>query len=255
MSGAKPGAAALHFVGVGSAQAVELGSSCAVLELDGEPRLMIDCGPEALTAFLAAYQQSPPAIFLTHAHLDHVGGLERLFGRNYFDADWRGRTRLYIGAELVPLVQQRIADYPNVLAEGGVNFWDAFQLVAVSRHFWHAGIRFEVFPTRHHAPAPSFGLAWRGAFVYTGDTRPIPGQLAPFDAGATLIAHECGLVGNPSHTGLDDLAREYPQSLRERFVLYHYGSGADGEVLKAAGYRIATPGARFDLQGGVRLDP
>jgi len=36
---------ALHFLGVGSAQAVELGSSSDVLERDGAPLLLIDCGP------------------------------------------------------------------------------------------------------------------------------------------------------------------------------------------------------------------
>jgi hypothetical protein len=41
---------ALRFLGVGSAQAPELGSACGVLERDGEPLLMIDCGAEALSA-------------------------------------------------------------------------------------------------------------------------------------------------------------------------------------------------------------
>ena len=43
---------ALQFLGVGSSQAVELGSSGAVLERDGQPWLLIDCGPETLTRYL-----------------------------------------------------------------------------------------------------------------------------------------------------------------------------------------------------------
>jgi glyoxylase-like metal-dependent hydrolase (beta-lactamase superfamily II) len=70
---------ALRFLGVGSAAAVELGSACAVLERDGAPLLMIDCGADALTAYLARYGEPPRAIYLTHTHFDHVGGLERLF--------------------------------------------------------------------------------------------------------------------------------------------------------------------------------
>src|SRR5678809_185369 len=108
----------LHFLGVGSAQAVELGSSGAVLERDGAPLLLIDCGPETLTRYLEEYRSAPLAVYITHTHMDHVAGLERLFYRTYFDAVLRGGVRLYAHAALVPHLQGRIADYPNVIAEG-----------------------------------------------------------------------------------------------------------------------------------------
>ena len=163
----------LRFLGVGSAQAPELGSACGVLERGGEPFLMIDCGTEALSAYLERYGTPPRAIYITHTHMDHVGGLERLFYKIYFDAELRGSVRLYVHAALVPYLQARIADYPEVIAEGGANFWDAFTLVPVSRGFWHRDIWFGVFATRHHAPNTSFGIALPGSFVWTGDTRPV----------------------------------------------------------------------------------
>jgi ribonuclease BN (tRNA processing enzyme) len=229
----------LRFLGVGGAQAVELGSSSAVLERDGEPLLLIDCGPETLTTYLTRYRKPPPAIFITHTHMDHVGGMERLFFRSYFDNEVRGRIKLFVPASLVPLLQARVADYPDVLAEGGANFWDAFQLIPLSRGFWHAAFWFDVFATRHHAPNTSFGLALRGAFAYTGDTRPIPEMLGAYAANGELIAHDCALVGNPSHSGIDDLEREYNVDLRSRLLLYHYGSVEDGAALTRRGYRIA----------------
>lgn len=238
---------ALRFLGVGAALATELGSASAVLERDGKPLLLIDCGQEALTAYLARYGEPPDALYLTHVHLDHVAGMERLFVRSYFDAARRGRTRIYVAAPLVPLLQGRIADYPGVLAEGGANYWDAFQLIPHSRGFWHQGLWFDVFATRHHAPSTSFGLRLHGAFAYTGDTRPIPEVLEQVADAGELVAHDCGLVGNPSHTGLDDLEREYPRELRERMLLYHYGSAADGAALAAKGYRIARPGEAYAL--------
>jgi hypothetical protein len=168
--------------------------------------------------------------------------MERLFVASYFDPARRGQVRLYVPAPLVPLLHQRIASYPNVLAEGGANFWDAFQLVPVGEAFWHDGQRLEVFPVRHHWPETAFGLRLRGSMVWTGDTRPIPEMLARHADAGELIAHDCGLHGNPSHSGIDDLEREYPPALLARCVLYHYASAEDGEALRARGHRVATPG-------------
>jgi ribonuclease BN (tRNA processing enzyme) len=238
---------ALRFLGVGNAHAVELGSAAAVIERDGEPLLMIDCGADALTAYLEHYQSAPSAIYITHAHMDHVGGLERLFFSTYFDAERKGRLRLYAHAALIPVLQSRVADYPQVLAEGGANFWDAFQLIALSRGFWHAGVWFDVFATRHHAPMTSFGLSLRGSVVWTGDTRPIPEVLACIAGSNELVAHDCVTHGNPSHTGVEDIEREYPTELRERLVLYHYGSTAEAECLRERGYRVANRGELFAL--------
>lgn len=238
---------ALRFLGVGNAQAVELGSASAVLERDGEPWLMIDCGGEALTAYLAHYGGWPEAIFLTHTHLDHVGGMERLFFGTWFDPQRRGRTTLYVPALLVPWLQMRIADYPGVLAEGGVNYWDAFRLVPHARGFWHRDYWFDSFPVRHHQPDTAFGLGLRGSFVYSGDTRPIPEMLARYAGRGEIVAHDCALSGNPSHSGIDDLEREYPPELLSRLRLYHYGSRSDGEALLARGHAIVRPGERVEL--------
>ncbi len=233
---------ALRFLGVGSAQAVELGSSGAVLERDGAPMLLIDCGPETLTRYESVYATMPRAVYITHTHMDHVGGLERLFYRAYFDPSLKGRIKIYTHAALVTHLQSRVADYPDVIAEGGANFWDAFVLVPCTRGFWHDGLWFDVFPTRHHAPMTSFGIALRGAFAWTGDTRPVPEMLAHYAPAPAVIAHDCALHGNPSHAGVDDVEREYNEDIRKRLILYHYGSAADGAVLVARGHHVAKAG-------------
>lgn len=238
----------LRFLGVGNAAAVQLGSAMACIERDGAPWLAIDCGGEGLTAYLDRYGVPPRAIFVTHTHLDHVAGFERVFVESYFDPAWRGKVRVYAPAPLVPLLHSRVGDYPNALAEGGANFWDAFQVIPVGASFWHDGVRMQVFPARHHWPDTAFGLRLRGSVVWTGDTRPIPEVLAAFANEGELIAHDCALHGNPSHTGVDDLEREYPRDILDRCVLYHYASDADGDALRARGHRVATPGEGIDLR-------
>lgn len=232
----------LRLQGVGNASAVQLGSAMATIERGGSPWLTIDCGNEGLSHYLAHYGEAPHALFITHTHLDHVAGFERLFVSSQFNDTRRGRVRVYVPATVVPLLHQRVGDYPNVLAEGGTNFWDAFQVVPVGASFWHDGLRLEVFPTRHHWPDTSFGLRLPGSVVWTGDTRPIPEQLAKYADAGEIIAHDCALHGNPSHSGIDDLEREYPRELLSRCLLYHYASREDGDALAARGYRVARPG-------------
>ncbi|GAA5079705.1 MBL fold metallo-hydrolase [Lysobacter panacisoli] len=244
----------LRLHGVGNASAVELGSAMATIERDGSPWLTIDCGGEGLTAYLAHYGDAPRALFITHTHLDHVAGFERLFVSSYFDPSRRGRVRVYVPAPVLPLLHKRVGDYPNALAEGGVNFWDAFHVIPVGDAFWHDGIRLEVFPTRHHWPETAYGLRLRGSVVWTGDTRPIPEMLARHADDGELIAHDCALHGNPSHSGIDDLEREYAPALLDRCLLYHYGNREEGEILAARGYRVAHPGQVVALQAPTAME-
>lgn len=238
----------LYFLGTGNAQSLDLGNASCVLERDSKPLLAIDCGPDTVRLFGQRYMgELPGAIFITHAHMDHIGGLESLFYKLWFNDRQRQPVKLFVPVRLVELLHKRVGDYPNVLAEGGANFWDAFQLIPVGEQFWHEGLRFHVFPVRHHEFQTAYGLSLSGRFVFTGDTCPIPEVLNHFACHGEAVFHDCALKGNPSHTGVDDLARSYKPELLSRLVLYHYESRQAGDYMEQLGYRVARPGQRFTL--------
>src|SRR3546814_17446577 len=107
-----------------------------------------DWSSDVCSSDLAHYGQAPRALFITHVHMDHVAGFERLFVADYFDAARRGTTPLYVPATVLPLLHRRVGDYPNVLAHGGPNFWAAFQLFHAGDAFCPERVRPERFTLR-----------------------------------------------------------------------------------------------------------
>jgi len=238
----------LQFLGVGSASQEGLGHAAALLELPSA-KLLIDCGPGTLKLFAARHPGClPDAVFITHCHLDHIGDFENFFIQAWFASDRSYRPKIFVPASIVAILHERVANYPMALAEGGVNFWDAFQLIPVTDKFFFDGIEFNLHAVRHHAPNTAFGLHVKGAFFYTGDTRPIPEILTTCLTANETIFHDCGVIGNPSHTGIDDLAREYSQALIARMVFYHYRNAGEQAEYTQRSLEVALPGQVFSFE-------
>jgi ribonuclease BN (tRNA processing enzyme) len=228
---------------VGDASQAELGHASAAFS-HGEQRLLIDCGPGVLDAFFKAYQALPDAVFITHCHLDHIADFEKLFIKSWF-SNPRKQPLVIVPAPIIPLLHERVGTYPGALAEGGVNFWQGFQLIPVSRNFELFGLRFEVKPARHHGPNSAFSLYLPDVFYYTGDTRPIPEILEHEVSASTAIFHDCSVQGNPSHSGIDDLKREYSDDVLRRVKVYHYNSKKQKEAFVTQGLECVEQGQSF----------
>ena len=241
----KPLELSLRFHGTGSGGHPELGAAAATLEKNGKPWLLIDCGPGTLAAFQKAYHQLPTALFITHCHMDHIADLEVLSVIAHLQG--LSPIPMYVPLGVLPTLHNRLATYPGTVAEGGHDFWQSFQLLPVTDEFLLGQSSFRIYATRHHAPGSSYALHLSNQFFYSGDTRPIPEILCHQLGGQEVIFHDCGLHPNPSHTGLDDLSREYLPELRSRMVLYHYANEAAGQALSDAGYEVACPDRIFHL--------
>ncbi|WP_082669119.1 MBL fold metallo-hydrolase [Pseudoalteromonas rubra] len=226
------------FLGVGGASAAELGNAACVICCEDTPWLLIDCGHDTLARFKRTFgnQSLPQAVFITHLHYDHVGGLEQL----YFKAALGGqKVRLYVPVQLIQSLCAMLA-YTG-LAELREDIWHTFELHPVGEHFFHQQLRLNCYPVRHQAPGSAFSLHLPGRFFYSGDTRPIPELLIHQVTQGEIIFHDCVVSGNPSHAGLDDLLREYPPAILNRLCVYHYHSQEDVQAFDDAGIRYAKP--------------
>lgn len=226
----------LMFLGTGNAHSNELGNSCALFK-QGDCELIIDFGFSAYHAYLDEFGRLPEAIFVTHCHLDHIGGLENLFYKSYFNE--QPPIKLFVPHKIVSILHQRMASLEHILAEGNANFWDAFQLIPVGDTFWYKGNKFTVFEGRHHAMGFSFGIALRGVFLYTGDTKPIPEIINHLASQGELIFHDLSLFNQPSHTYIDELTC-YTPSVLSRCVFYHLSNHEQVASCRKKGLAVAA---------------
>lgn len=244
---------AMRFLGVGGASQQGIGHASAVVEV-GESTLLIDCGPGTIQRFIDQYDALPDALFVTHCHLDHVGDFENFFICCLFSFGGKKRPKVFVPSNIVHLLQMRIASYPSPLAEGGTNFWDAFQFIPVLDSFLFAGVSFDVAAVRHHAPNTAFGIGVRDSFFYTGDTRPIPEVITSLGNKAHIF-HDCSTIGNPSHSGIDDVLREYSREQLAQMHFYHYTTKDDVKEFVARDMKVVLPQDRFELPSTTGLVP
>ncbi|MAE20439.1 MBL fold metallo-hydrolase [Candidatus Poribacteria bacterium] len=231
----------LTFIGAGNANSQDLGNACARLLIDGK-ELLIDFGFTAYNQYKSEFKGVPEAIFITHTHLDHIGGLQALFFDAYLS---KKKVTLFVPVPLISSIHRILASEENLLSEGGANFWDAFNLIPVSDNFWFHKARLLCFQVEHHSYQYGHGLAMTNRFTYTGDTRPVPATLRTV-APAGPIFHDLSLVKQPSHTHLDELC-VYEEDQLDRMVFYHLANLDQVKEVEQAGYRVALPGKRFTL--------
>lgn len=236
---------AIEFLGSGNSHSKELGNSSICVYRENQPLLVVDMGGEAYFEYKKRFGDKDylPPIFITHNHMDHISGLERLFYNHVFNVEKKGLIKLFVPAQLVPKLHRIVASHGTALAEGGANFWDCFQLIPVEDFFFHGGLRFEVFPVRHQFWGEAFGFSLPGRFFYSGDTRPIPEHIVRYAGHGETIFHDAGIKSNPAHSGIDDFEREYKYrgKIKQRVVLYHMDSKDSAQKAEDKGWEVAKP--------------
>jgi len=224
----------LIFLGSGSSFTLTNYQSNILLKYNGK-NLLIDCGTDIRHSIssIGLSHRDIDAVYISHLHADHVGGLEWLALYSHFDADYIGKPKLYANQTLkrklwsnslsngLSTIENKPADLET--------FFD-IQSVGLNDNFEWNGITFHMVQTNHVTNEfdniPSFGLLFdlndKRIFLTT-DTQFCPNCMFNFYRIADIIFHDCETqyVESGVHAHYDKL-KTLPSYVKEKMWLYHY---------------------------------
>lgn len=229
----------LTFLGTGSAFTIgsENYHSNLLLENSEGDRLLIDCGSDVRHSLhhLDLGYQDIHEVYVSHLHADHIGGLEWLGLRRFFDPACHSPT-LYISPELKhDLWEHSLAGGMRTLEGRKADLETFFNVVladSANQFNWH-GVVFTLIQTVHifngdHL-APCFGL-WFALgdkrIFFTADTQYTFEKFAEYYKTADCIFHDCETSSDKSgvHARYEDLVK-LPIEIKKKMWLYHYNPG------------------------------
>ncbi len=281
----------LRVLGSGAAFSRRYGTTCSVLTLPSGERWLIDCGrqaPEQVAGAGLTWHQIAGQL-VTHAHGDHVYGLEEFAFVRYYVADvglravMKGGARPRLAAHSAVLaelwevlgpslryrsdasggpVPGRLEDYFEVLAPASAEppvhaAWNhaesfrASELSVVARETRHV----------YGKPSTSFEFLLPGGngrcAWWSGDSVVDSELLHRLAARTSIFFHDCTFAEFPGqvHGLFSDFEKLEPE-LRKKIVLMHHEDDIEqyrGRA-EALGFRLAMPGDVYDLYGGARIE-
>lgn len=226
----------IRFIGVGSQfSGQDLFQSNMVITATSGKQLLIDCGGDARYSLTECglRPRDLDAVYISHLHADHIGGMEWLALSTFFASE---RRRLALFGEenlLERLWNNSLKGGLECLRTKRMTLADYFDCHAVAdgEQFQWEGICFTMVKMLHIVGTDcnhdSFGLLIeppdsKAVFIST-DAIFQPELLLEKTAQAEVIFHDCETTPHKTgvHAHYDELCR-LPASVREKIWLYHY---------------------------------
>jgi ribonuclease BN (tRNA processing enzyme) len=253
----------ITFAGTGSAFTLKNYQTNTVIEQNGKI-LLIDAGNDIRFSLkeLGLSYKDIDALYVTHLHADHVGGVEYLAFTTYFDPSVKEKITLIGNNEL-------IRELWNSTLKGGLksvqgkktNLDDYFDTMMIKRNgkFEWEGITFHIVQSVHvvdeYSIVPCYGLMIEDTLgqkiYYTGDTQFCPNQIMDFYKQADLIIHDCETLPFKSgvHANYLDLIT-LPEDVKKKMMLQHY---QDNVLTEIGRWDESAKGAGFTCWNGINF--
>lgn len=227
----------LQFLGSGTAFVAleENFNSNMVLESASGKRLLIDCGSDARHSSKAAGLTSKDfdAVYVSHFHADHAGGLEWLAFTTKFDPSAKKPKLILHPSMLERLWNQVLSGGLESIQNEHCTIETYFDVYPVDEvHFIWEEISFEFVKTKHvyHDKylVPSYGLFFNNkktkVFITT-DTQFNADHYLKYYQSADMIFHDCETTIHAScvHPQFHDLDK-LPPEIKAKMWLYHYSA-------------------------------
>jgi phosphoribosyl 1,2-cyclic phosphate phosphodiesterase len=183
----------------------------------GDRRLIVDVGPDFRYQMLREGVKRVHAVLLTHAHKDHIGGIDDLRAFNWVQ---RGEVDLYCDAITATAIRK---DYDYSFAPDKYPGVPDLRLHVIDREPFHINeIKVEPIPVMHHKlPVTAYRIA---NFAYLTDLNHIPNESM-----RRLQGLECLVIGalrketHVSHFSLEQALEVIEQLHVKQAYITHVG--------------------------------
>ena len=248
----------LTFIGSGSAFTVGGNNfkSNMILESNNHKKLLIDCGSDARLALheLSLSYRDIDAVYISHLHADHCGGLEWLALSKFYSEG--KKIDLFIHPDLRDSLWQMLSVSLNGANEKTISLDSFFTVHLIqNRDFVWEECTIRIFPTIHVQNQsnlmPSYGLELQineQKILITTDTQFASNYLEPLYKQAAIIFHDCEIGKEMSevHACYYELKKLSPD-IKKKMWLYHYqplplpnalADGFQGFVKKGQSFKL-----------------